>query len=167
VVKYLDPKCPALAADRLLVPVPRKGITPANPVDLKRWPGLCLAMGLHRAGYGRAVGVALRRHTAVAGSTGRTSQADRVTVQQHIDSLVADMRLLPARTKITLVDDTLVTGTQFMGAARALELAGFRGSLVAFAAFHALSNPLKRDRNVHSVIWWDGMGGWAHRRDDL
>lgn len=161
VVKFVE-ACDALAADRVLVPVPRKSITPEDP-DPAKWPGLRLSAALHGAGYGKGVRVALRRHAVVAGSTGKTSQADRVTVQQHIDSLACDLKVLARADKVTLVDDVLTSGTQLMGAMRALQLAGFAGSVMAVTAFHALSNPLTRERNERSTVHWDGESGWANR----
>ena len=155
-------ECAELTLDAVLVPVPRSTVTPAI-VDGPGWPGqhLARALTIYGSAKGKEVRIALRRRTAVSKASAAKSRSGRPTVQQHIDSLVADVRVLRGARHVILVDDVLTQGTQMMGAARVLQMAGFTGTISGFAAGHT-EHQLRR-RSWRSFVSWDGASDYPDR----
>jgi hypothetical protein len=151
-VKKYAAGCPALAADRVLIPLPRSGAT-APGADGSTWTNLRLCERLVEAGMGKRALVALVRETGIPSAHWANGKAGRPTVQQHIDSMkvVAPVASLK---KVTLIDDMLTCGTQQIAALEKLRAAGFQGEAMGFTVCQTYDAFLvKKDACVFEVTW--------------
>ena len=120
-------------ADVTLVPVP--GSSPLVRGGL--WVPLLVARALHVAGLCRDVSPLVTRTSAVAKSAYQPA-AQRPTVQQHYDSLRAEV-LAPAPTRIVLVDDVVTMGSTMLAAASRVVEAYPRADVRGFALVRTMS----------------------------
>lgn len=142
---------PALAPDRVLVPVPRSKIL--EPGD--HWAGRRIAQGLRHRGKGLRVEPLLVRTTAQSSSS---QSSQRNTIQGHLESMSVSRAADPSA-PITLVDDVVTSGTQMAAALLALETAGLGGEDIrGFTVGHTLSPGGDRDQFNHTstISWFAG-----------
>lgn len=125
--------CPALSPDRVLVPMPRKTVTPRR-IRVSRWPALKLARALCDVGLAAGVSKAIRR--AIDIRSARENPANRPTIAEHIASLELRPGRLPypEEQAIVLVDDVVTRGTMLASAAQMIRSTGWHGGIHAFSA---------------------------------
>lgn len=125
--------CPPLLPDSVLVPMPRKTITPRR-VQTSRWPALKLARALCDVGLGADVPWVVRRARDVRSA--RENPRDRPTIAEHIASLELRRQRLPDANQaaIVLIDDVVTRGTMFASAVQMIRSTGWDGSIHAFSA---------------------------------
>lgn len=153
VAEHVDRKQPSLAPIQTFIPIPGHRVTNVTTLCASH----NIANALRAKGFGARVLNALLRGVEVKHSTRAKEQKDRPTVQEHRDSLTVDpsVRDLIA---ITLVDDTLTSGTQLIGAYLALKAAGFNGAIEAFTVAHTLGGPTseRKEHHVGTIDWYSG-----------
>lgn len=124
-----------LGPDATFVPVPRSSLQKPGAL----WPGKEIADALHAAGLGKAVLPCLSRVRAVTKAS-TAAASDRPRAAEHLASLeVTNALALPSQ--VTLVDDVITRGAQFMGAAWALWKVRPDLQIRAFAVLRTISDP--------------------------
>lgn len=84
---------------------------------------------------------------------------------QHVESLDVLVDELDGVEAVTLVDDSIVAGTQMVGALIALRRAGFDGHVCGFTGGHVLLNADdERAYGVTSEVGWFEGHSHPHRR---
>jgi predicted amidophosphoribosyltransferase len=152
VAKQAKAADPALARDRVLVPLPTHAPLPTTR------PALNLARALHARGLGSAVEVAVIRRYEVKSSKHAKSKGERTSVEEHIDSMNVTLTNLPPGSRITLVDDVRTIGTQLMAGMIALQRAGLQtDDIMAVAAGYTVGEQDGRawHNEVH-IVWDEG-----------
>lgn len=151
-------RCPAFAAPRVLVPIPRSGSsrTSFDP-DGYTWPCEQLAHAIAEAGGDHAPTLLLERGTRVRRSS---DEPERVSVAEHVASLRVRVDPQHRSTPLVLLDDLLVKGTQTIACVLALRAAGYTGSIEAYFVHQAVApHPTSEQRRrgqVHRIVWTDG-----------
>lgn len=153
IAAFADLSHPALATDRLLVPVPRSRLS--SETVKEEWPGYRLAHALRARGAGYAVwDRGLFRNIGLESSSG---ESDRNSIPDHVRSLVATRITDPEKYKLTLVDDGSAEGTQIAGAAESLHRVGFGDIMAVVGALiaHDHEGPWRAaKRNVSFRVAW-------------
>lgn len=144
-----------LNRERTLVPMPRSSVT-LWPPSTNGWPGYGIAGNLAERGFARDARPLILRATAVESSRAARSAGRKApSVAAHIASLRVHHQLLEGVTAITIVDDMVSSGSNTMGAARALRAAGFRGDIAVLTAGYLPNGP-ERGAHYGRIIWPEG-----------
>lgn len=158
--------CPVFAAPSVLAPIPRSGSSRESfEPGACTWPTKELA-GALAASSGHRARQLLERRTPVHRSS---DGPGRVSVEEHLASLVAhvESELLGAR--LVLLDDLLVMGTQAVAGVVALRRAGYVGPIEAYFVHQAIApNPKPSQRLpflTHRITWQEGH--WLARRTEV
>ena len=141
----------------MLVPVPGSARTGAAP-----WTALQLALALRQVGLALRVWIGLHRRYAVTKSATAVTAA-RPSVQQHYESLVAMLPVLPMH-RVVLVDDVITKGRTILAAAARLHCVLPSAEVRAFALIRTegFTHRIERlEEPCHGVIRW--VGGDARR----
>jgi hypothetical protein len=143
--------------DAMLVPVPGSARTGDAP-----WAAVHLAIALSRVGLARGIWIGLRRRYAVTKSATAMSAA-RPSVQQHYDSLLAILPVMPMH-RIVLIDDVITKGRTLLAAAARLHsvLPSAEVRVFALIRTEGFAHHIERlEEPCHGVIRW--AGGDARR----
>ncbi len=124
-----------LAPPVVLVPVPRSSLRTKGGL----WPAQLLAERLHAAGLGSGVSEVLSRAKPLPKSA-LSIPTERPSVFAKYDSLRL-ARSLDAPSDVTLVDDVVTTGAEFLAAANRLIEVFPDSRIRAFAAARTMSGP--------------------------
>lgn len=141
-----------------LVPIPRS--SPLVTGGL--WVPMLIAQAMQYRGLGREVTPLVRRISPVAKSAFQPAHL-RPTVQQHYDSLAADV-LAPAPTHIVLIDDVVTRGCTLLAAASRVSEAYPNATIKAFAVIRTMSKTDVDPILSPCVGTIEPYGTWATRR---
>lgn len=166
-IVHASRRCPAFARPSVLVPVPRSGSSRASfDRDACRHPCLALAQRFALSIENLTVHELIGRSTPVPRAS---DTPDRVSVDQHRQSLTIAWRPELAGARLLLVDDIVTKGTQLMASMLALRHAGYHGAIEAFCVSQTVApDPEENQRRpylVHRIRWREGHA--LASRDDL
>jgi hypothetical protein len=160
-------RCPAFSQPAVLVPVPRSGSSRASfDRDACKHPCLALAQRLAEIGKDLAVHELIDRSTPVPRAS---DTPDRVSVDQHRQSLTITWRPELAGARLVLIDDIVTKGTQLMASMMALRQAGYQGVIEAFCVSQTVAPGPHENQLLpylaHRIRWREGNA--LASRDDL
>ena len=126
---------PYFAPTAILVPIPRSGLLTAGGL----WPARVLAASLLGGGLGNSVSELVERAKPIRKSASSIASS-RPSVLEKYESLRV-RGSLEAPTDVTLLDDVVTTGSEFLAAANRVSEAFPTARIRAFAAARTMSGP--------------------------
>jgi predicted amidophosphoribosyltransferase len=166
-IVHASRRCPAFARPAVLVPVPRSGSSRASfDRDACKHPSLALAQQFAQTMKSLAVHELIGRGTPVPRAS---DTPDRVSVDQHRQSLTIAWRPELASARLVLIDDIVTKGTQLIASMLALRHAGYQGAIEAFCVSQTVAPDPSPTQLlpylVHRIRWREGNA--LASRDDL